>query len=177
MKMVFDFVINKEEFVVFDHVKKRYAVRAIIIKKNKILMIKTSQGDYKFPGGGVIGEESHEEALKREVFEESGYKINPAELIGKVVEKRADQLEKNKGFEMVSFYYKCFLDDAKKKSAQTLDAYEKELDFRPYWIGIQHAFDENKKQEKKPNSMPWVQRETEVLSHLMINKKKLNKFI
>ena len=50
----------------------RHAVRAIIIQDNKILMVHTNKGDYKFPGGGIKKAESHEEALRREVIEETG---------------------------------------------------------------------------------------------------------
>ncbi|WP_230500347.1 NUDIX hydrolase [Sutcliffiella rhizosphaerae] len=51
----------------------REAVRAVIIQNDKILMVQSNIGDYKFPGGGVEINESHEEAIMREVAEETGH--------------------------------------------------------------------------------------------------------
>ncbi len=43
----------------------RSAVRAIIIKENKILMVLLEKtNEYKFPGGGVEENETFEDALK-----------------------------------------------------------------------------------------------------------------
>jgi 8-oxo-dGTP diphosphatase len=56
--------------------KKR--VRAIIIKENKILIIKRTKSDdvyFVIPGGGVEIGENIETAIKRECKEELGVKI------------------------------------------------------------------------------------------------------
>lgn len=37
----------------YNNMRKRIAVRAIIMKSNNILMVKNNKGDYKFPGGGA----------------------------------------------------------------------------------------------------------------------------
>ena len=52
---------------------RRTAVRGIIYDRDRLLMVQTRLGDYKFPGGGVQENETHEEALKREIAEETGY--------------------------------------------------------------------------------------------------------
>ena len=39
-------------------IANRYAARAIVIQDNKILMVHTNKGDYKFPGGGIKKAES-----------------------------------------------------------------------------------------------------------------------
>lgn len=44
---------------------RRTAVRGIIYDRDRLLMVQTRLGDYKFPGGGVQENETHEEALKR----------------------------------------------------------------------------------------------------------------
>jgi hypothetical protein len=54
----------------------REAVRAVVLKDKMLLMIHTNKGDYKFPGGGIEEDESHEEALMRELKEESGYRTS-----------------------------------------------------------------------------------------------------
>lgn len=57
-------------------VVKRVSTDALIIKDGKILLILAPDLDFwELPGGGVEEEETPEEALKREVFEETGYKI------------------------------------------------------------------------------------------------------
>ena len=43
----------------------RHAVRAIVLSKNEILMIKSNDGDLKFPGGGIEKNESPVDALKQ----------------------------------------------------------------------------------------------------------------
>ena len=51
----------------------RKAVRGIILDNNKVLMIYSGKnGDYKFPGGGIETDETHKEALIREVMEKCG---------------------------------------------------------------------------------------------------------
>ena len=39
-------------------IKKRSAVRGIVHYQNKLLMVCTKEGDYKFPGGGIEDGES-----------------------------------------------------------------------------------------------------------------------
>ena len=53
-------------------VYKRSAARGIAFRDGKLLVIHTDKGDYKFPGGGVEPGESLEQALGREMLEETG---------------------------------------------------------------------------------------------------------
>ena len=57
---------------------KKYEFRetcfGICIKDNKMLLVKKN-GQYSFIGGGIEVGESHEDCLKREFLEESGYQI------------------------------------------------------------------------------------------------------
>ena len=56
----------------------RRAVRAVIIKNNRIALVKCEkEGYYKFPGGGIKNGESHLETLIRETSEETGLQIIP----------------------------------------------------------------------------------------------------
>ena len=64
--------------------KNYKAVKALIEYNNKFLLLKKRDfigGDYDLPGGRKIQEESDEEALKREVREETGLDITIIKLL------------------------------------------------------------------------------------------------
>lgn len=145
----------------------REAVRAVIFNGDNLLMVFNNKGDYKFPGGGVNKRENHEEALKREVREETGYIVtNVKECLGIFTQRDLDIYEKNSVFEMISSYYLCEISDA--KTIQQLDAYESELGFEPKWITLDDAITFNeeilRKDDKGRNR--WVDRELTVLKAL-----------
>lgn len=58
----------------------RPSVYGILIEKGKILLSKQWDG-YDFPGGGAHLHETIEDTLKREFWEETGFKIKPIKLI------------------------------------------------------------------------------------------------
>lgn len=122
---------------------QRQAVRAIIVNENKILLIQTNRGDYKFPGGGVEENESYAEALMREVREETGY-INciMKDLFGIVIERKMDKFESDYLFQMASYYYICALTN-KETVHQALDAYETVQEFKPKWVNLEDAIIKN----------------------------------
>lgn len=166
--MFFKVIINNEK-VKKDNKKiiSRLAVKAIIKNKNQILMVKTNKGDYKLPGGGVSKNENLENALKREVLEETGYNIKYIkEKIIVVKELKNDIYEINSIFEMKSIYYLCEIN--KNRSEQKLDLYEKLLNFSPIWINWENALNENIKlfNLKNKNNNPWLEREIIVLKKI-----------
>ena len=58
------------------NVTPRISVRAVIIRNNNLLLIHNQAIDtYVLPGGGVEDSETLEDALKREVLEETGYTV------------------------------------------------------------------------------------------------------
>gem|GEM_PF-443764 len=145
----------------------RTAVRAIIFKDNDLLMVHTNKGDYKFPGGGVNREESHEEALRREVSEETGYILDcVSDKVGIITERKADEYEESSVFEMSSHYYICGISNS--TTIQQLDDYEAELDFRPVWISVDKAIEINEEilNEDNKDRNPWVDRDTCVLKEI-----------
>ncbi|MEM5879644.1 MAG: NUDIX hydrolase [Candidatus Aenigmatarchaeota archaeon] len=56
-------------------------VRGIAINNKKILLVKENGGNWETPGGIVEDEEKFEDALKREMLEETGYDIGVGNII------------------------------------------------------------------------------------------------
>lgn len=166
--MLFNYVlgieeINKENM----RVNCREAVRGIIFYNNNILMVHCNKGDYKFPGGGIDTGENHEEALRREIREETGYIVDSVlNKIGIVTERNIDTFDEESIFEMTSYYYLCNINDG--QVLQELDDYEKELDFQPIWVNLDEAIfnNENLLKNQTGDINPWVNRETIVLKTL-----------
>ncbi|MFH5835668.1 NUDIX hydrolase [Proteiniclasticum sp. C24MP] len=165
--MKFDLLLGMEQDEVGDRkVFHREAVRGLVRKEDKVLLIRTKNGDWKFPGGGIEEEESHEGALKREILEEAGLEIEHVrELVGKVVERRADKYESDTVFEMVSYYYLC--DGAGEMGAQNLSGYEALLEFMPEWMQLSDAFFQNLSLFTDSFPDRWLERETEVMGILL----------
>lgn len=150
------------------YIKKRRAVRAVIWEGEKLLLVETNRGDYKFPGGGVEKGESDEAALLREIREETGYvEAEVGRPVGKTFEQCIDTEEPDTYFQMESVYYLCTL-KGKKTVGSDLDDYEEKLEFRPVFIRCEEAVEAQEKllaagMEKE---ISWLCRETKVLHML-----------
>jgi ADP-ribose pyrophosphatase YjhB (NUDIX family) len=59
-------------------------VKGIVIEDGRVLLVRTTYGGprWDFPGGHVHRGESAEEAVVREIREESGVEVEPARLVG-----------------------------------------------------------------------------------------------
>ena len=174
-------------------IKKRTAIRGIIHYQNKLLMVRTKEGDYKFPGGGMEEGETDKETLLREITEETGYTdIHIGLQIGKAFEQNIDTEDPSQYFQMESRYYECWLmSDHRAESA--MDGYEEKLGFAPEFVTVEEAYRSNRKlldrEQKKlrdfiqrsyiqgnkeqlsagitfSSKIPWLERETGVLSKL-----------
>lgn len=149
------------------NVNFREAVRGIIINDKKILMVHSKNEDYKFPGGGIKKHEGHIDTLIREIQEETGYVCNKInEQAGIVIEKSKDRYVNNRIFKMISYYYFAEVSNIKKN--QKLDAYEAKLEFRPEWITIEEAVNNNEKiiSSGIEPIANWIFRETYVLKKI-----------
>ena len=174
-------------------IKKRTAIRGVIHYQNKLLMVRTKEGDYKFPGGGMEEGETDKETLLREITEETGYTdIHIGLWIGKAFEQNIDTEDPSQYFQMESRYYECWLmSDCRAESV--MDDYEEKLGFAPEFVTVEEAYRSNRKlldrEQKKlrdfiqrsyiqgnkeqisagitfSSKIPWLERETEVLSRL-----------
>jgi 8-oxo-dGTP pyrophosphatase MutT (NUDIX family) len=161
-------ILRKEGIDITGRTIYREAVRGIVIAKRELLMVYSSiNGDFKFPGGGVGPDETHEEALVREMKEECGATVSSIEdAFGKVIEYDLPEETDYDVFMMTSYYYLCKVDAG--LAAQNLDQYEAELDFKPKWIDIDVAIRTNKSIiDTGSAAMPyWTKRETLILKQI-----------
>ncbi|WP_181976155.1 NUDIX domain-containing protein [Roseburia inulinivorans] len=110
------------------HINQRTAVRGVIHYQNKILMVQTNCGDYKFPGGGMEEGETEKETLLREITEETGYTdIHIGVKIGETFEQNIDTEDPESYFQMKSCYYECWL-MSDKRAPGVQDDYEENWD-------------------------------------------------
>lgn len=160
LSSVNDSSINSDQIIV------RKAVKAIVYKNEKILLIKSSLGDYKFPGGGTKHNETEDETLSREILEETGFTLKSKhELLFKVKECRKDKYIIDKYFLMKSNYYLCEIEET--SHPLHLDDYEKELNLTVEWQSPEKAFLINKKIIENGKYNEWTLRETKVLQTLI----------
>lgn len=140
---------------------KRSAARGIAFRDGKLLAIHTDASDYKFPGGGVEAWESLEQALSREMLEETGYTLTGSAWLWAVAYERrkgrtADILE------MDSYYFLCQVGGA--QVPQQLEDYEAAEHFAPVWIQLEEALHAN--QSLAYSAQPWLQREIMIMERL-----------
>ncbi len=124
---------------------ERYAVRAVICKDGLLAMQRGRNGEYKIPGGGIEKDESNEEALGREVLEETGLHVIRGSIkeIGEVLEIRKDSFDKGQKFIQHSYYYFCDVENIVSETAMT----EREMaqGFRLEWETLENIIAGNEK--------------------------------
>ena len=124
---------GKKYKVLIRDLELRVSVYGIIIKNDKILLSKQWDG-YDFPGGGIEKGETIEHALKREVWEETGLKIN----IGSVAAAYQDffiSIESKKKLHSTLQYYIC-KNPRGKISTKNFDGYEKTYLQAAEWVDL-----------------------------------------
>ena len=148
-----------EDMPVFE----KYSVRGVIVRDGKIAVQQSAAGDYKILGGGVEEGETFEQALIREVQEESGLKVIPDSIreIGEIVEKRKDIFDSSMVYVCHSCFFFC---DAEEKMVEThMTESEIAKGFHLEWATPQKILDGN-----KPfcNQQPWSYRDSEFIRML-----------
>lgn len=144
----------------------RRAVKAVAVRDGLVLMLRSSSGDYKFPGGGIEAGETDEDALVRELSEECGRDLAASLGVAlEVVETRPDSMQEGTDFQMVSAYHVCDVGDEVR--TQHLDHYEQDLSLTPVWVLPGRVVASHDVILARPGAAAWVARETLVLRWLM----------
>jgi ADP-ribose pyrophosphatase YjhB (NUDIX family) len=117
------------------------SVDAVVEKNGKILLIRRKKGpfanSFSLPGGKVEPREKVEDALKREIFEETNLKIKPVEILGVYSDPKRDP-KKHK----VSITFVARLTGSKAKAKAKDDA--KSIEWLEVIEKRSLAFDHNK---------------------------------
>ncbi|GAA4901374.1 NUDIX hydrolase [Ferrimonas pelagia] len=145
----------------------RPSVRAIILRGEQILLMYTARyDDYSLPGGGVDEGEALEQALRREVAEETGARelVITAEF-GLYEELRPWHKDDYDNVRMLSYCY--FAEAAAELGSAQLEDYERANGMEARWVSLADAIAHNEAvishSERAGLS---IVRETWLLNHL-----------
>lgn len=109
-------------------------VYGIAIENGKILISPQYDG-YDFPGGTAEKGETHIDTLVREVKEETGYLVEPIELLN-IYTSFFHHIKKNKDYQSYLIYYLVKIVDG-KISNEGFDEDEKEYAKTAKWVNIE----------------------------------------
>lgn len=145
----------------------RPSVRGIIRKGDKLAMVHSLKYDYyKFPGGGIEGNEAHAATLIREVKEETGLTVKPETIkeYGFVLRLQKSNWMENTIFVQENFYYTCEVTE--ETGEQKLDDYEAEEGFALEFVTPEEAIRTNQNCHCIEWDKAMVERETNILKGL-----------
>ena len=140
-----------------------------MIRDGKIALVYSNKFSYyKFAGGGIEEGETKEDALIREVQEETGLVVIPTSIVeyGTVVRK-----EGRGEYVLLQENYYYFCDVSEHKAEKNLDGYEADEGFELRWVTPQEAIRVNKTCDHGKKSPVMIERETRVLERLVQEKR------
>ena len=152
----------------------RPSVRAIIFRDGKLALVHNGKFDYyRFPGGGIEQGETREEALIREVKEESGLVVIPESIreYGSVLRLSRVRGSENIIFEQENFYYLC--EAQEEIGATEFDAHELDEQYSLEVVALEEALKRNRYNDHgEENGSVAIERETRIMELLLKESKK-----
>lgn len=166
MRLLFE--MDKRDYENCTHNFVRHSARSIIIRGKQIAMIHSLSYDYyKFPGGGIEGEESPVAAMIRETREEAGLVVKPETVreYGYVHRIQKSDRDASECFVQDNYYFLC---DAENETvSQCLDHYEAAERYTLEFVDPVIAIQKNRNVSDSPHHPMMFEREARVLEMLI----------
>lgn len=124
---------GEEYSVDLNSLKWRPSVYAIIIENSSVLLVPQFEGRYGLPGGGINLGEKIEDAVIREVKEETGLNVENPKLVG--CENSFFKMHNSDAYHTILLYYSCNILDG-HLSIDGFDSDEKKFAKLAKWISI-----------------------------------------
>lgn len=167
MRLLFE--MDAHDYDDCTHQFVRNSARSVIVRGGKIAMVHSLKYDYyKFPGGGIEGDESPTTAMMRETREEAGLVVKPETVTeyGYVHRIQRSDNDPTECFVQDNFYYLCAAED--DTVSQNLDDYESTEDYRLEFVTPAAAIEKNRSAVDSPyNHSVMLEREARVLELLV----------
>ena len=141
---------------------ERFAVRGVVCRDGKYAMQQDKYGMYKILGGGIDKGETHEDAVIREVQEESGLIVirDSIKPIGEVLEVRRDIYDPKVKYICHTYVYTCDVEDEMSETNMT----ESEIrdGYHLVWATLEDIISQNMKCHDKK----WIIRDMKIIEKL-----------
>ena len=158
------FRMDRQNYNPDGNVYRRPSARAIILKDGKVLLNHVAKYDcYEFPGGGIEAGETPEDAMQREVAEETGRIVIPESIreFGIVLRRQQDSKDPDGIFEQENYYYLCEVTD--ETVPRKPDEHEIVEGAEPVWVeSLSTPIHRNRRAFQKIGE-PFMQREMRVM--------------
>lgn len=165
MRMLFE--MDKKDYGGCTHTFIRNSARSIIIRDGAVAMVHSLKYDYyKFPGGGIEGDEDPVDAMIRETREEAGLRVIPGTVkeYGMVHRVQKSDRDETECFVQDNFYYLCEAEG--EPVSQELDEYEAKESYRLEFVKSETAVRKNRSVQESPYNKAMFEREARVLELL-----------
>lgn len=165
MRILFE--MDQRDYSACTHVFTRNSARSIIVRNGRVAMVHSLKYDYyKFPGGGIEGDENPVEAMIRETREEAGLIVIPGSVreYGMVRRIQKSTKDETECFVQDNYYFLC--DAEKDPVSQDLDEYEAKESYRLEFVDPLTAIRKNRNVKDGPYSQLMFEREARVLELL-----------
>lgn len=160
------FEIDTKDYDINGTTFSRPSSRGIIIKDGKLAMIHSMKYNYyKFPGGGIEGDEDKKNALIREVLEETGLTVDMQTVKEFGMVHRIQKGDYEDVFIQDNYYYLCDVEE--NISEQKLDDYEKDEGFTLEYVTPLQAIEVNRACHYKEADQIMLQRECRIIEILI----------